>query len=158
VSDGNVSFRGDVSFRLHEETQEEKEARLERAEQLRIEREERELQRQQAEVTAQELLEQLLTPEEFRLYQEHGKVLVRGNDADYLLSKSTGHIRRIKKDEIEDLCLHIQDKGEYVPSDNVISMKLYIEAKEKEFNEQARNWGRKQLSDQEHKFLQAVGS
>jgi len=160
---------GDVTVgEPRRETEEEKEARLERERQraeedrLRAEQAHREFaeaqrKKAEAEVTAQELLEQLLTPEEFALYREHGRVLVKGKSADYLLSKTTGHIRRIEKGKVEDLCLHIRDKTEYAPSDNVIGMKLYIEAKEREFNQRAKNWGIKELDGREQEFLRAVG-
>jgi len=171
---GYVSYQagGDVTLEAAPappETDEQREARLERERQraeedrLRAEQAHREFAEAQrkkaaAEVTAQELLEQLLTPEEFALYREHGRVLVKGRDADYLLTKGTGHIRRIQKGKVEDLCLHIRDKTEYAPSDNVIGMKLYIEAKEREFNQRAKNWGVKELDGREQEFLRAVGA
>ena len=81
--------------------------------------------------------------------------MVKGNQYDYLVSNKTGHVRRIEKDRVVDLCMHIKDRHSFVPTDNVIGMKLYIEGKEKEFNQQANNHGVYNLHPEEQEFLQA---
>lgn len=109
-----------------------------------------------AEKKAIALLEQLLTPEEAKLYHQYGRVLVKGKNHDYLISKDTGHVRRIEKDRVIDLCMHMQNKERYAPSDNVICMKLFIENEEEEFNRRANYHGGWDLKEEEREFLRAI--
>lgn len=90
----------------------------------------------EAEKTAKQLLLELIGEKELKVYEKTGRVLVKGEKYDYLLSK-IGGVQRIKKDVIEDLCIHLEDKYKYPRTDNVIGLKLLIEANEEEFNEKA---------------------
>jgi len=96
-----------------------------------------------AEVTAQELLEQLVSEEDFAHYKEHGELLVRGRFKDYVIKKKGGVIR-VDKDKIHriersvsSLCIHLNNQYKYPRSDNVIALKLAIDADEHKFNKEA---------------------
>lgn len=114
-------------------------------------------QQKAAEVTAQELLEDLLTEKEVQIYRETGRVLVKGSKYNYLIRKDTGWIRRVGKDKAQDFCMHIEDRHNFVPTDNVISMKLFLEAREEQFLKEANPQGFCELDQDDQKCLLAMG-
>lgn len=120
------------------------EERARQAEAARLAREEQERLRQiqiqekaEADERALELLQDLLTEDEFAFYQKHGRLLVKGRQYDYLIQKDSGTVVRLEKDKVADLCMHLDDHHAYSRHDNVIAMKLYLEGKEEEFNREA---------------------
>jgi len=90
-------------------------------------------EREDAEKRAKELLLDLIGEEELKIYEETGRILVKGREYDYILY-STGTVRRLEKDKMSDLCIHLVEKEKYPMTDNLIALKLLAEANEKEFN------------------------
>ncbi len=114
-------------------------------------------QKAEADAKALELLQDLITKEEFAGYQKHGKLLVKGRQHNYLIQKDSGHIVRLGKDKVVVLCMHIDDHHAFSRHDNVISMKLFLEAKEERFNKEANLVRERQLERVEQEIMVAVG-
>ena len=93
-----------------------------------------------AELTAQELLEDLIGGEELALYRETGRLVVPGRKYTYVLKKEGG-VYKVEKDKIIDLCIHLKEKYKYPETDNIISLKALIEANEYEFLKIANSHG-----------------
>lgn len=94
--------------------------------------EEHQREREEAESVAQELLLDLIGEERLKVYEQTGRVLVHGRKFDYIVQKS-GYVRKIDKDKVVDLCVHLRQQTKYPPTDNVIALKLAIEGDEREF-------------------------
>jgi hypothetical protein len=63
--------------------------------------------RKQAELTAQELLKDLITEDEMEVYLKTGRVLVKGNKHDYILTKGyQADVIKIEKGKVIDLKSH----------------------------------------------------
>ncbi len=92
-----------------------------------------------AEMTAKELLLELIGEKEMKVYEETGRLFVKGKKYDYLVQKR-GALKRIEKDKITDFCVHI-DRYDYPRTDNVIALKLALENNEKEILKRANNHG-----------------
>lgn len=92
--------------------------------------------KEEAEVTAQELLQELISEEELAYYKEHGELLVRGRKHDYIIRKGSGVIR-VEKDKVYRLCVHLKEQYKYPQTDNVIALMLEIMADEHKFNKTA---------------------
>ena len=105
---------------------------------IRIKEEEE--RKQLAELTAQELLEDLIGGEELALYRETGRLVVPGRKYTYVLKKEGG-VYKVEKDKIINLCIHLREKYKYPETDNVISLKAFIEANEYEFLKTANSHG-----------------
>jgi hypothetical protein len=87
-------------------------------------------EKEAAEVKAKELLLDLIGPEQLKVFEETGRLFVRGRNHDYIVREGHKHIRKITKDKVIDLCVHIPLS---LPStDNVIALKLALEADEDE--------------------------
>jgi hypothetical protein len=82
------------------------------------------------------LLDTLIGRGQRRVYERTGRILVKGKEFDYLLYKE-GDVRRVEKDKIVDLCVHIKDKFRYPEADNLVALILTIRANEKHFNKLA---------------------
>ena len=93
-----------------------------------------------AEERAKELLLDLIGKEQLEIYEKTGRILVKGNKYDYIIRK-TGFVKRIEKDKVTDLCIHLEDKYNYPETDNVIALKTFLEADEEAFNEMANEHG-----------------
>jgi len=115
------------------------EARKER-EKARIKRKEIEAKRKKAEKKATDLLLDLIGSEELEIYNKTGRLFVRGEKYDYILKKE-GFVKRIEKNKITDLCIHLKNKYTYPETDNVIALKLFLESNEKGFNKMANEHG-----------------
>lgn len=116
-----------------------RERRRARMAQALIEQKDREQQAKDAEVTATELLGELIGEEQAAVYKETGRLFVKGRRHDYMLYKD-GRVRRIEKNRIVDLCIHHKYTGERLPAtDKVIGMKLAIEADQKGFDREAND-------------------
>jgi hypothetical protein len=125
-------------------TKEEK-ARIERENEERRKRVEEERkrfaeEREAAEVKANELLLDLIGPEQHKVYEETGRLFIKGQKYDYLLQKE-GLVKRLEKDKVTDLCVHLRNKTAFPETDNVIALKLLAEADEEQFNRIANNHG-----------------
>ena len=90
-----------------------------------------------AEVTAQELLQEIVTDRELALYKEHGELLVHGRKHDYIIRKQGGVIRVAKDKKVHSLCIHLRNQYKYPRTDNVIALKLAIDTDERKFNKDA---------------------
>jgi hypothetical protein len=99
---------------------------------------------EEAESVAKELLLQLIGDEQFERYKKTGRIFVKGKGRyDYVVSKDAG-IYRIEKNKVIDfvkqkkakgkhICIHLRERYKYPPTDNVIAMKMMIEAEERRF-------------------------
>jgi len=92
-----------------------------------------------AEKVALELLEEFIGHKERLIYEETGRLLVRGKKADYILSKENG-VSRVEKDKVVDLCIHLRDRHSYPETDNVIALALKVKDDEEGFNEMANEY------------------
>jgi len=77
-----------------------------------------------AEATAKELLMELIGEEQAKIYEETGRLFVKGKKFDYIIRKGERTLK-IEKDKVVDLCVHIPTS--YPLTDNVIGLKLAIE-------------------------------
>lgn len=116
-----------------------------------LERTEKELkkadkERKEAEKLAKELLLELIGPDQMEIYKKTGRLLVKGTKYDYMLNQH-GSIKRIEKDKITDLCVHLKNKHIYPVTDNIISLLLAIKADEDKILELAHNNGSKPLPE-----------
>jgi len=85
-----------------------------------------------AEKKAKELLLDLIGEDELKVYEETGRLFVKGRKFDYIVNKG-GYVQKVDKNKIIDLCVHIQNRFTYPETDNVVGMKLAIEGNEEEF-------------------------
>lgn len=88
--------------------------------------EEMQRKRDAAEKKAQQLLMDLIGPEQLEVYKETGRLFVRGAEHDYILKKG-GLVTQVGKDRTIDLCVHLADQYKYPETDNVIGLKLMLE-------------------------------
>lgn len=88
-------------------------------------------QKEAAEAKAKELLLDLIGKEELAVYEETGRVFVKGRKHDYIVQR-TGFVQQIQKGKVQDLCAHI-NKSKYPLTDNVVGLKLLIESDEDQF-------------------------
>lgn len=110
-------------------------------------REKRELRADKAEARARNLLLDLIGEDELKVYQETGRLFVKGNRYDYIVRK-TGTIQRIEKDKLTDLCVHLASNHKCPKTDNVIALKLALESDEDEVLQLANNHGCCEKPDQ----------
>lgn len=137
--DGHEYYLWDIR-----ETEEQQRDRLEREESERLEREARtkklQEEKQKAEEVAKELLLDLIGKDEMEIYERTGRLLVHGNKYDYMIQRE-GFVKRIEKDKVTDLCIHLRDRHSMPDSDNVIALKLLVEDDEERFNQLANEQG-----------------
>lgn len=114
--------------------------------------------RKQAELTAQELLKDLITEEEMEVYMKTGRVLVKGNKHDYILTKGyQADVIKIEKGKVVDLkshnkkvkgisyCVHPVDQNKIPDTDKVIAMKIALESEEEAIMGRANARGDREL-------------
>lgn len=93
--------------------------------------------REEAESVAIELLMELIGPVEAEVYKKTGRLIVKGRHHDYMIHKNRAvagaNVTRIEKDKLVDLCVHLPEYHEWCETDNVIALKMAIEADEKNF-------------------------
>jgi hypothetical protein len=147
---------------VSEAQKETREQRRAREAQAKIEAQERDAvieARKQAELTAQKLLEDLLNAEEAEVYRETGRVLIKGQKHDYILTKGyqTG-VLKIEKGKVIDLkshigrvrgrrlCVHPVDLSKLPDTDKVIAMKVALEAEEDRMLKLANDHGEQELN------------
>ena len=99
--------------------------------------------REEAEFVAQDLLLDIVGEDELQRYNETGRLFVRGKEYDYVLQKGGG-VHRIEKDKVIDflkkkeatgryICVHPKGNFNFPETDNVITLKLWIENNEEKF-------------------------
>jgi len=117
-------------------SKEEQERRKLRLEQERKESEERqkrydEMQRKReaAEKKAKALLLDLIGEDQLKVYEETGRVFVKGRKQDYIVQKQ-GTVIQIQKDKLVDMCVHLENRTKYPDTDNVVAMKIMLETDE----------------------------
>jgi hypothetical protein len=114
--------------------------------------------RAEAELTAQKLLEDLITPDEMAIYKKTGHILVKGARFDYLLQKNyQASVIKLEKGKLfelsgfkgklkgRSLCVHPENQH-YIPdTDKIITLKLAIEAEEERVLKTANDHGERQF-------------
>lgn len=86
-------------------------------------------EKEAAEEKAKELLLDLIGSDEMKIYRETGRLFVKGAKYDYIVQRE-GFVKRVEKDKITDMCVHLRDKYKYPPTDNVIAIKTSLEHEE----------------------------
>jgi len=94
--------------------------------------------RDAAEIKAKELLLDLIGEDQLKIYNETGRLFVRGRKNDYIIHKH-GCVKKLEKDKVVDLCIHLNNKTKYPETDNVIALKLLIEGNEEKFTKTAHH-------------------
>jgi hypothetical protein len=84
----------------------------------------------EAEKKAKELLKSIIGEEQFNIYEQTGRVLVKGRKGKYIVRKNMT-VQHIKKDKLIDLCVHIESKHRCPPTDHVIALMMLLESEEK---------------------------
>ena len=122
-------------------------ARVNQQEQTRRQSEYDKLKAQKAEAEgkAKELLLDIIGETELAVYEETGRVFVKGRKHDYIVQKD-GFVQQIQKGKIQDLCAHI-NKTKYPLTDNVVAMKMLIEADEDKFLQIANRHGNRSYDE-----------
>jgi len=101
----------------------------------------RQEERKAAEAKAVELLEVLIGKEQTKVYMETGRVFLKGKKFDYHIVKGSGfNIRKIEKDKVRDLCVHI-NKYEFPDTVNVVALLLALQEDEEAVLEMANDQG-----------------
>ena len=85
-----------------------------------------EKKKQAAEEKAQQLLMDLIGPEQLDVYKQTGRLFVKGNKHDYVLTKG-GLVTKIDKSSVVDMCVHLAERCSYPETDNIVGLKLAIE-------------------------------
>ena len=143
------------------------EKRAQKAQQT-IEREWRKIKAQEfkeekehAELTAQKLLEDLISEEEMAVYKETGLLVVKGRKFDYVLRKGGG-VYRVEKGKVcalvRSYCIHLREKYNYPETDNVIALKLFLEADEENFLGTANDNGETSNGQRREEILKLVAA
>jgi hypothetical protein len=105
--------------------------------------EETKQEKEEAELTAQQLLLDIVGKDELQRYKDTKRLFVKGKRFDYVLEKGKG-VHRIEKNKVVDfvekkeaegqfICIHPKKSFNYPDTDNVIALKLSIENDEDEF-------------------------
>ena len=111
--------------------------------------------KEEAELTAQELLEDLIGSEELAHYKKTGHLLVRGRQFNYVIQKGKG-VYKVEKEKIVELCIHFRNRYKYPETDNVIGLKLLVESDERAFLKTANDHGEVNSMDVKERVLQLV--
>lgn len=119
-------------------------------------------QKRKAEATAWKLLEDVITPEETKHYKKTGRLLVHGQEYDWLIKKPTYEggkpgVVRVEKNKLTDICVHTNGgKDHEIPEgDRILSLALSAKFNEKDFNEKCNKWGDVQMPDE---YLKECGN
>jgi len=159
---GTVTISGENVWTSWEtqaaETREQKRARLAQdainAEKIK----DVEANRKAAELTAQELLKDLISEDEMKTYLKTGRIIVRGNKHDYILAKGyQAKVVKVPKGKIVDLssyrgkvdgvdyCVHPIDQHKLPDTDKIIAMKVALESEEDRIMKMANSRGNIEL-------------
>jgi hypothetical protein len=112
-----------------EETNEDRAERQAEVDRRMREQEERALKlsksKSEAEDTAKGLLLDIIGRKELDVYEETGRLFVKGRKHDYIIQK--GELLQIlEKDKVTDMCIHLKNNYKYPPTDNVIALLLAL--------------------------------
>jgi len=137
VSDSTDSTSHEPSYqpvRIYQEQDfEEMQRQREQREAERVEREIRAQiladEKEKAEVKAKDLLLDLIGKDELALYEETGHLFVKGSKNNYIIRRGGGIIK-FNERNISELCFHLSNRYKFPDTDNVIAVKLAIEAME----------------------------
>lgn len=141
-----------------EETREQKRARLAQdvinAEKIK----DVEADRKAAELTAQELLKDLISEDEMKTYLKTGRILVKGNKHDYILTKGwQAQVVKVQKGKVVDIasyrgkldgidyCVHPINQHKLPDTDKIIAMKVALESEESRIMKIANSRGNIEL-------------
>jgi len=80
-------------------------------------------EKEKAERTARSMLLDIIGEDQYKIYEETGNLLVKGRRNDYLIS-NRGNVKRVTKDKIIDLCVHLQERYKYPETDNIITLAM----------------------------------
>jgi hypothetical protein len=87
-------------------------------------------QKAHAEEKANVLLAELIGNKEHEIYLRTGRLFVSGEHNDYIMYRE-GDMKRIEKDKIVDMCVHLKNKHMFPKTDNVIALMLSLQHNEK---------------------------
>jgi len=116
--------------------QETREERTQREIREKAEETERKRQLQEREDRALALLASLIGIRQTKVYKKTGRLLVKGENFDYLIPEKD-YVTRIGKDKMESLCVGIAEKHRYHKIDNAIGLMLALKTDEENFNKKA---------------------
>lgn len=131
----NIQYRSTYTARLKSPYERGDEERR-----LKALRKKRKEDKKVAEEKALQLLLDLIGEDQLKIYKETGRLFVKGNKYDYIVQKS-GFIKRVEKDKITDLCVHLDNRYKYPDTDNVVALKLALETEEDVILNKANNHG-----------------
>ena len=154
-----VSWQGDtyvpVQTQIPQISAEEKRARAAQAKERDRRIKEEDQRKEKAEITAQALLEDLISEKQLKYYKETGRLIVKGRESDYVIKKEGG-VFKVEKDKITDLCIHLREQYKYPRTDNVIALKLLLETDEQQFLKTANNHGEIGNSEMRKEILEMI--
>jgi hypothetical protein len=120
-----------------------------------VKRKEQEEAKALAELTAQDLLKDLITVEQFEYYKETGHLVVNGRKYDYVIEKGRG-VFKVDKDKVRDLCIHLKNRYSFPDTDNVIGLLLALRTNEKKFLKTANDHGEINDVEKKNKVIELV--
>jgi len=82
-----------------------------------------------AEIKAQDLLKDFIGEEELKVYNETGRLYVKGEKGEYIVRRGST-IQKIEGNKVIDFCVHLKNRGYFPPTDNVIALKFLLEEDE----------------------------
>ena len=82
-----------------------------------------------AEIKAQDLLKDFIGEEELKVYNETGRLYVKGEKGEYIVRRGST-IQKIEGNKVIDFCVHLKNRGHFPPTDNVIALKFLLEEDE----------------------------
>jgi len=121
-----------------------------------------ERRRKKAETKAWELLEDIITPEQAKLYKKTGRLLVHGKKSDWLIKKPSYNggkpgVVQVQKGKLTDICIHTNNgrDSEIPEADRIVSLALSAKFNEKAFEKECNKWGDVQMPDE---YLKECGN
>lgn len=124
-----VSVYDSDTNEYREETAEDRAERQAEVDRRMREQEERQLKlsksKAEAEDTAKVLLLDLIGRKELDVYEETGRLFVKGRKHDYIIQKGQ-LLQVLEKDKVTDMCIHLKNNYKYPPTDNVIALLLAL--------------------------------
>lgn len=138
-------FRGSGEFEINESTW--RQGRYEESEEQKKAREFRESLRNAAEIKAKDLLKDFIGKKELEVYNETGRLYVKGKKNEYIVRKDRT-VQLIEKDKIVDLCIHLKNRANFPATDNVVALKFMIEHEEDKVLKLANRVGTESLPEE----------
>lgn len=114
-----------------------------------------ERRKKKAEATAWKLLEDVITAEQAKVYKKTGRLLVHGQQYDWLIKKpgyegGKPGVVRVEKGKLTDICIHTNEGRDYeLPeADRIVSLALSAKFNEKAFDKECNKHGSVQMPDE----------